>query len=383
MENQDNDNSNLDKYTEERVENGIQELLEEKELKLKWRKELAENETVQNYFKNYSATSVTYFIDSYLNSKHNWVKFGNMYKEIADRKESQWIDAAHEHLNVILQKKLFDLQCLWRAEQIKLEGVNICFDFTFWEQDIFNCPFLEPITASEIEMYQEYLLKGDFEFYRYGVGYDWQDYDELKEAYQSEDADVEMPSWYDFNNTRTGNSRLLLMPDIRGEKEDFYNNLVFKDREEKALKEVQPEVNADLDSRPNLPYHTENMYSFFINTFEDKEVQKKFNSYINKLDYDVIEDYVSIVEALLNANELVPIKAHYDFKEALNLAYHEYRCGKITEHLPMAYEQYLFNKKMGFSLGEKNNNYQEIKDIHLERLLNGRALNGEERNLEF
>ena len=89
MENQDNDNSNLDKYTEERVENGIQELLEEKELKLKWRKELAENENVQNYFKNYSATSVTSFIDDYLNSKHNWVKFGNMYKETPMARISQ------------------------------------------------------------------------------------------------------------------------------------------------------------------------------------------------------------------------------------------------------------------------------------------------------
>ena len=27
------------------------------------------------------------------------------------------------------EKKLFDLQCLWRAEQIELESVEICFDF--------------------------------------------------------------------------------------------------------------------------------------------------------------------------------------------------------------------------------------------------------------
>jgi hypothetical protein len=383
MENPADDNSNIDKYTEERVESGIQELLEEKELKIKWRKELEQNEAVQNYFKNYSATSVKSFIDSYLNSKHNWVKYGDMYKEIADKRETQWIDAAHEHLGNILQKKLFDLQCLWRAEQIKLPGIEICFDFTFWERDIFNCPFLEPIKKSDVEMYEEFLLKGDFENATFKDDVEWQDYDELKEAYQFEDSNIEFPSWYDFHNTRTGNTKLLLLPDIRGEKEDFYNNLVYKDREEKALKEAAPAVNPDLDSRLNLPYHTDDMYSFFVTTFEDKEVQKKYKSFGNKTDYYVVEEYVEIVEELLNANEFVPIKAHYDFREALKLAHHEYRCKRIVEHLPTAYEQYLFNKKMGFSIGKKNNNYQEFRNNHIERLLNGRALNGEARNLDF
>lgn len=383
MENPENDNSNLDKYTEERVENGIQELLEEKELKIKWRKELEQNEAAQNYFKNYNATSVSSFIDSCLNSKHSWIKYGDMYKEIADKRETQWIDAAHEHLGNILQKKLFDLQCLWRAEQIKLPGIEICFDFTFWERDIFNCPFIEVIKESDIEMYEEYLLKGDFEIARFEDSVEWQDYHEFKAAYQSEDAEVKMPFWYDFHNTRTGNGKLLLLPDIRGEKEDFYNNLVFKEREEKALIAGEPAVNPAWDSRPYLPYHTDDMYAFFVTTFEDKEVQKKYKSFTNKIDFFVIEEYIEIVEELMNASEFVPIKAHHDFREALKLAHHEYRCKKIVEHLPTAYEQYLFNKKMGFSIGEETNSYQEYRDIHSERILNGRVLKGEERNLDF
>ena len=179
MENSEEQNL-FDKYTEDK----INEALDEKELKKQWRKEIEENEAMQNYFKSFNSSSVKSFIDNYINNKMGWMRFGDFYKEKAEREASQWIELAHEHLQAILQKKLFDIQCLWRAEQVQLEGVEICFDFTIWEKEIWNCPFIEPITAKDIVMYSDYLQTAELQLHDCYDLNEWQNYEEIKESYQ-------------------------------------------------------------------------------------------------------------------------------------------------------------------------------------------------------
>ena len=64
-----------------------------------------------------------------------------------------------ERLKEILQKKLFDMQCLWRAEKIIIPEINVSSDFRYWEANIFNCPFIEPVTENEIEIILKHLTK--------------------------------------------------------------------------------------------------------------------------------------------------------------------------------------------------------------------------------
>jgi hypothetical protein len=377
------DDSNIDKITQNRVDQGIQELLDEKELKIQWRKELEQNEAVQNYFKGYQASSVKTFIDEYLNKKYFWFRFGDVYKQLSDDHKSQWIELAHDHLEIILQKKLFDLQCLWRAEQIELKGVEICFDFVIWQNDIFNCPFLEPITQDDIEMYQQYLLQEEMELIEYYAGEEWQDYEERKAGYLNPDGDyLEMPDWYEFHNLRTGNTKLLLLPDTRGDKEKLYSDLYFKNKEEQEAKQEQP-PSKPKDNRISLSGYDEETVTFFVKTFESKDIQNKRNHYN---EYNDVRDnmyYEDLVRELIEAKENIPIKAHYDFREALVLAYNEYRCKKVAEHLPLALEQYQFNIKMGFSVGGEDLFYTGLRENYVQRLIEGRVLNGEAPNLDF
>jgi hypothetical protein len=379
METPNENNSNLDQYTEKKVDDDIKTLLEEKELKIKWRKELADNEAVQQYFKNYRADDVAEFITSYLRKKYLWHKFGDFYREMDDKNQSQWINAAHDHLGLILQKKLFDLQCLWRAEQMELEGIEICYDFNVWEHDIFNCPCIEPVTKSEIEMYQDCLNEGDVIFYRFGLGEDWQNYHELKKAYDG-DARYIHP-WYEFHDLRTGNNKLLLLPNIRGEKEQFYINLC-RENENKNESIVEQSATT-FDSQPMLTTFDEKTLSYFVKTFEARAVQNNYKYCNQGIESETLIHYEHIIKQLLNANEEVPIKSNNDFKEALDLAYHEYRCKKIVEHLPLAHEQYLFNIKMGFSFETKDDFYKESRPYYMKRILEGRILKGEEGNLDF
>ncbi|NHN24562.1 hypothetical protein FIA58_002640 [Flavobacterium jejuense] len=378
-----NDDANLDKYTKDRIEKGIQELLDEKELKIKWRKEIEQNEAIQAYFKGYQESSISSFINDYLQKKYMWFRFGDMYKKMADDHRSQWIELAHDHLEIILQKKLFDLQCLWRAEQIKVEGVEICFDFVIWQNDILNCPFLEPLTASDIEMYQEYLLSEEAELIDYCSGDEWQDYEERKAGYLNPEGDyLEMPEWYEFHNQRTGNTNLFLLPDIRGEKENFYSDLYFKNKEKEKEKKEQP-VNTPTDYKPSLVGYDHEVVSFFVKTFETKDIQSKYKHYEESNSIQDNMYYEDLIREMIEAKENIPIRANEDFREALVLAHNEYRCKKVADHLPLAFEQYLFNIKMGFSVGGEDLFYTGLRDNYLQRLIEGRVLNGEEPNLDF
>lgn len=381
-----NENDKLDKNTEDRIKKDIDSLLEEKELKIKWRKMLEENDSITEYLKQFNEHSVKSFFDSYLTKKYQWYKFGNFYRDQLEKEREQWIMTAHEHLENILHKKLFDLQCLWRANEIKLEGVEICFDFQNIGADIFNCNFIDDITEQEIEMYQDYLMKGGVNHEMWIDCLDLQDYDEIKDSYNNENSDYNFPEWYDFHNVRTGNSSLLLLPNIRGEEEEFYINLHFKNQRENTAKEIESGVKQAFipDPRPYFNYYDKEQIKFFVSTFEKKEFQNKYKYYTEGFEnnFEEHQDIDEIFMKMNDINEPIPIKAHYDFRQALIQAYNEYRNKKIAEHMPIVHKQYLFNKQMGFGFEEKNN-HLGTRNGWLNNILNGRELNGEERNLDF
>ncbi len=380
MEENPNEDQFLDKYTKERVEKGITDLLEEKELKIQWYKELAENESAQNFFKRYQPHSIESFIDGYITYRFFAHRYADMYSQKAEEKRSRWINKAHEHLKYIQQKKLFDLQCLWRAEQIQLEGIEICYDFEIWSENILNCPFLEPINKDDIKQYQSFLLQNE-EYYEFDF-YGSQDYDEIKAEYlESDDHDGAMPEWYEYHNLVTGNSSKLLLPDLRGEKEEFYRSFTFKKNSEEALK-AEPKV---IDMRPSLNWHDKQDADFFIKTFHDRDTQIKFDNYNDDSrsgrNQDIEID--SLIYDMIEQEETIPIEAHYDFVEALKKAYVKFKNNKIAEHLPLAHEQYLFNKKMGFETDRDRPDDTSIKDIYIKQILDGREANGEPRDLNF
>ncbi len=105
MEENTKDDSGLDQFNQKMVEDGIKDILNEKELKIKWGKEIAANGLLQSYLESFNAVSVAGFISNYLNYKYIWHKYGAMYKNKVERDRSKWIDLAHEHLEPILQKQ--------------------------------------------------------------------------------------------------------------------------------------------------------------------------------------------------------------------------------------------------------------------------------------
>jgi hypothetical protein len=222
---EENKEPELDKYTLSKMEKELKEIEEEKVLKIKWRKEIDQSKSFQKRLNKYNESSRKSFVTAYINQKYYWYRYGDFLINEAEKERSRWIDKAHKHLGCILQKQLFDLQCMWRAEEVKLEGIEKCYDFETWGEDIFNCPFLEPITKHEVKMYQDFLMKNELDFTYDPTSDDWQSYDRLKGTYNRDGDECTIPDWYEHHYTHTGTTRLLQLPDIRGEKEMFYKRI--------------------------------------------------------------------------------------------------------------------------------------------------------------
>ncbi|MFY0483025.1 hypothetical protein ACI6PS_10475 [Flavobacterium sp. PLA-1-15] len=370
------DDSGLDDYSKQKYEESVVELETEKSLKIKWRKEIMENTAIQQYFEKFHDTSVESFIKGYLSKKYLAFRYRDMYSRKLEKIRTKWIDEATEHLEPILQKKLFDLQCLWRAEQIELEGVEIAFDFDVMQNDIFNCSLVD-ITQEDIALYQSFLTSGQGDLYCNNF-HEWQDYDSLT---QDDEEYVSLPEWYLFHNLRTGNDRLLLLPNIRGKKENLYADLARK----KKWEEVES-THPVREIKPFISEYDEETMAFFVNTFENAEHKKNILNYKEYNDRTSDEYNIEeIVGYMSEIEDYIPIESHYDYREAIVLAYNKYFFGKVSEHLPLAYEQYLFNKSMNFGK-ERSEHYKFYLDLRLScynRILDGRELNGEPRDLNF
>jgi len=374
----------LDDFSKKKYQKGIADLEEEKQLKTKWAKEIKENESIQTFFEQYHPSSVDSFTKSYVLQKYLAYKFADLYASELERQETRWIYKAEKHLEVILQKKLFDLQCAWRAEQIDLEGVEICFDFTVFEHDIFNCTILDEITEEEIKLYSDFLMSGHASLYNDGG---WQNYTTYKEEYIAGTDESNIPEWYEYHNLKTGKGSLFLLPDIRGEKEEFYLDL-FREESRKEYEKKEAENPTVFDKRPYLSCYEDDILNLFYTTFENREYRnlwKNYRLYSKRWDDGKNEHLEEMLREMSKSSEIIPIESHYDYTQAIELAYHKYFFGKIAECLPIAHQQYLFNKQMNLSSNKERRDdfYPDLRKRHFDNILKGRELNGEPRNLDF
>ena len=378
MENEENQKPVIKSYYEQQVER----MENEKIWKQRWKEEIENSETLNNYFKDFQPGSVTLFIDSYIMEKTLWFHFGEFYKTNNETEQLEWETRAFKELGFLQQKKLFDMQCLWRAEKITIPGIEICFDFEIWEEDILNCPFIDPISEADIELYSQYLEQDNAEKNSLYGTEGWQNYEEIKEAYNTDNSNVNFPEWYDFYNGRRGTGALMLLPDLRGPKEEFYQDLYF-DSVKEETQARQAEWDAVMDKRPSLEYYKHKFVEWFVNTFEDKETRELYTAYKWGTKNNGKEEQIhNNIRLLLKAEEFVPIEAHYNWIEALEKAANRYTLKKIAEALPLAFERYCINLQTGISFHAEHFR-KSLRHLYKERIIAGRVLNGEPADLNF
>lgn len=296
--------------------------------------ELKTEERYTNYFKNFQPASVKTFIDFYSMNKESWTLFGYSCLQEMDAEDMRWINVAEKHLKIIQQQKLFEEQCRWRAEEVTFAEVQISFDFKVWEQNVLYCPFIAPVNDDDIALYIQYMQQEDVAFDMESF-YAWQDYHEIKEAYNNYEPDENYSDWYSFAAAQRGTTALMELPDIRGEKEEYYTNLYLTKKKEENAESTKTTA-APPDGRPVLDYFNDKQLEDAVKTLEDKEMQQYFKAYTHcNRHRDVEEELVEIIKVLLSADELVPVQGHTDMKEALRWAYLQYSAKKNSRVSPL------------------------------------------------
>lgn len=341
-------------------------------------KQLRSDPKYREYFKEYTDSSWENFVHHYAMTKAYASENKELYIRQQEEKELEFYTKAEEALWEIQQKKLFNYQCLWRAEKEKTEHVEVETDFFYWSRNIKSCPFIEPINDYEFSLYKDFLETSDVEDYFDRFGYtDWQDHYTYKREANGEEDTISYPDWYAFYDMRMGTGALMLLPDIRGEKEEFYLNIYHENR-----KILHPQTQAPkFDDRKFLDYSDYEILRGFIEKFEDPKTQKymyAYNSLRNKGDGIEFEFFI---HDLCEIQEVMPIEAHYDWRIAITRAYNKYVKGKVLAQLDVVYSEYKSRISMGigFAAEEKDPDRSTRKKI----ILKARVLNGEPPDLNF
>ena len=200
-----------------------------------------------------------HFLERYAGERASALVDGRTFFDIAQREEAQLVQEATERLWEIQQRKLFELQCRWRAEEVRLPAghIELSHDFERWGSRIERCPLVPPIAAAEVDDYVAFLLSNDCTDATDPLARprEWQNYNRCRrylllqaegqspqqvqrDAIQNpgqglgglvamlDDFFLNYPDWYAYRDAQAGPPNLVLyLPDHRGEKEEHYRHL--------------------------------------------------------------------------------------------------------------------------------------------------------------
>jgi hypothetical protein len=361
------------------------------ELEQSFCEEIKNSDKAKAYFEKFRASDIDYFVTSYVRKKIDLIKLYEYYDQKYREKENyelRFHKKAEIALHAILQKKLFNLQLQWRANQIQINGIDICYDFQFWEKHIASCPFVPPIEEHEKELMKEYLLNAnelDEEITEHMYP-SWQDYDELTHK-DARGLPEDMNSWYEFYDGRMGTGALLNLPDVRTEVESFYMQLNHEGQS------TSPAPQAEVDTRPYLMGYGNDIINFakifesdkhFVQLYKGYEVE--YNSQSRFPDPERINYAIYV---LSEADRPVSIPSYLNWDEAILFAAKKYSNTKIAEALDIVYDEYIIFRELGMATNESPEAlakaYKEDHIVQLYRtaILKGRVKNGEPEDFNY
>jgi len=354
--------------------------------------ELRSQSIYQEFFNQFNPHSVESFIKNYARRKALYLTRGQEYINLQEQKELKYKMLAEEALWSIQQKKLFNLQCQWRAEQIKLKGIEHTTQFLTLGTNIQHCPFIAPVSNAELELFISFLKSGQA---NQVFGYDnWQDYDvfiaEADDCYlPGIDGPLEsrISSWYKFFDDHMDTGYLLTLPDSRGEKEHRYR----AEARKQQLKEIKnSDSKKSTDSRPFLSIFDTNIVESFVKQFEDKRTLKyckAVEEFQSQMDDNIELD--DALETLRLASTKVNIRANVDWKEAIIDAARQYELSQVADALTSVYQEYIIRSENGINfpqsvIDKKREEYTyTLCDLAKSQILLGRKLLGEDENMNF
>ncbi len=349
--------------------------------------ELNTNPKYVEFLNQYSEHSVDSFKKYYAMRKAYVMINGARALEDEEYKALEYSLMAEEYIWHIQQRKLFDLQCRWRAEQVKIKEIEAASDFNEWSEKIEMCPFITPITKEEFELYMSFVDTSKMEDIQTDYITTWQEYEDFKAHYTDIESDYyiyEIPGWYEYYENKTGLGSLYLLKDIHGEKEEFYREICRANERKKNEEAMKDKPTPVIDRRPYLNYYDNEVMLKFLSKFEDGNFIIKWQAYLNSIETVDDPQLKYAIETLQNATEDLEINYNRSWRAGIITAANEYKRKRLFEELPKAYNDYQFRlaNGLGFKMHfEKRHKYSAEFDKKI--ILDGRELNGEPRDFNF
>ncbi len=297
-------------------------------------------------------------------------KMGEVHKEMA------W-----KAYGAILSRKLFILQCRWRAEQLILKDVAISYDFWYWGYDRYCCPFIDEVTVEELELMKAFLLQPAFSRWDLDQLENWQDYDQyLTGPDKDTNLGVDYPSWFAYCDGHGTDPDWRSLPDIRGQKEHAYMNAARSTRTTQRAADTPKE-----ETKKSLDYDDrELMAAELADLLEDTTTAQYIR---DKYDARKGQTYPDVDVALMYFEafhtEEFPVQAHENWGEGLNLAADQFFARRAAEVLEETHEEYLYRKANNLLEKEEHNYFRRIADKYGEFIMEGRMKKGEPKDLNF
>ncbi len=349
----------------------IERIIKADELRRQYMEELHTRPCYRDFFDHYNDESVHAFIREYANRKAHYTIHGDTKADEQSEAELRFRHLAENYFAEIQQKKLFDLQCLWRAGKIKLDGIGTTADFTPLEFCIFSVPFLKPVTEHELNIYLDYLTTEE------AAGshdYRWQDFDSFKLAYETCQPD-RIPEWYRFYDKALGAESLLNEEDKRGQEEGKWLSSVTKQDNTFG-------VTAE-NGKPDLEFNY-NSLEFFIYTFEDRKTIRQFMA--SERFHPEIDNNRLLMDAwhlLREADDEICISKTGNWKNILIETADQYRKKKTAGCMKDLFKEYQLRLKAGipFRAGENDSLFEfySVKaNLYNQKLLAGKRAAGKE-----
>jgi hypothetical protein len=349
----------------------IEQLLKADELKRQYIEELHTRSCYRDFFEHYSDESVHAFIREYAARKAYYAIHGDKKAEEQSEAELKFRHQAEKYFAEIQQKKLFDLQCLWRTGKLKLDGIGSTADFAPLEFCIFSVPFLKPVTEHELNLYLDFLSTEETVHCH---DYRWQDYDSFKMAFESGQWD-RIPEWYRFYDKALGAESLLQGEDLMSRKETEWWNC--------KTKRVESLPYSEEPVKPDLEFNY-NSLEFFVYTFEDRRIIRQFMA-AERFHPD-IDNNRMLQEAwnmLCEADENICIQQTGNWKTAIIETANQYRKQKTAECMKDLFREYQLRLKAGipFHAGENDTlfEYHSMKaNLYNQKLIAAKRAGGKE-----
>lgn len=358
---------------------------------------------VQKYLAQFSRYSAESFIDEYGHVLNMAVEYGKVFIDRNERQLTKYLQQATQCLKEIQLKKLVDLWCQWSANLVKVDTIEMTYDFFRETENIINSTVIPHITQEEFELYYAYASSPFFKLSDEHAT-SWNRIMAYRQKYASNTEEEEnmedaIPDWFSYHNLHTGNNQYLLLPDLRREKEEYYCNLYHeeKNRLQAEGEKPAPVQEYKFDTRPHISSYSYDDILAFMQRFEKPETIRIFEGYCKysgnmfsvadrgQRDYlwldEQVENILSDIRSL--GGVVLPVTSHNDWRVALMESWEKYEKNQLLQALRPAYDDYQFMLANGIAYPSTEskvyNVYKELRG----QILRGRELAGEPRNFDF